>query len=313
MPELRKDYILDRYVIIATERGKRPHEVTAEQSSAGGHCFFCPGNEQDTPPEISRVEKDGKWSIRVFPNKFPAVANAGKQDIVTDNEFYTYADAVGRHEVVVETPDHEKVLSDLSVQEITDVLRVLVQRKQHLAQVPGVKYVSVFKNSGAVAGCSIAHTHCQIIAYNLLPPIIEQKEQAVQRHAGCPYCRIIQKETESDRRIYDDDAVAVFAPYASRFPYEAVVFPKRHVVDLEELDEAELLGFAKAIKHLLSKLQELACAYNLCFFYGIRDMHMHMELLPRFSKVRWAGFELTTSTIINPVTPEAAAEFYRNK
>jgi UDPglucose--hexose-1-phosphate uridylyltransferase len=148
MPELRKDYVLDRYVIIATERGKRPHQVNAVKSQEAKKCFFCPGNESDTPPEIYRVAGKKGWKIRVFANKFPAVADAGNPVITTDNSYYTFADAIGRHEVIVETPDHEMQLADLDPEHIAQVLDVYKLRHASLLEVDGVKYVAIFKNSG---------------------------------------------------------------------------------------------------------------------------------------------------------------------
>jgi len=308
MPELRKDYVLDRYVIIAIERAKRPHQLEIAQDANASKCFFCPGNEDQTPPEITRTGDKEKWKIRVFANKFPAVATAGNPYLATDNDYYTYADAIGRHEVIVETPDHNKQLWDLSQAHIAEVIRMYRERQMDIEKIDGIKYVSVFKNSGENAGCSIAHSHSQIIAYNIVPPIIQQKEDASR--SGCPYCGVIQREKDSDRRVFEDENVCCFAPYASRFPYEAWIFPKRHFSRFEDLSINEMNSFAAAMKKVLAKLKELGAPYNYYFHYG-RNMHFHMEIVPRFPKAKWAGFELSTGTIINPVPPEAAAAHYR--
>jgi len=313
MPELRKDYILDRYVIIATERAKRPHEMAHEEEVVQKKCFFCPGSEDQTPPEIYSIKKDGKWQVRVFANKFPAVAEAGNPCIATDNEFYTYADAIGRHEVIVETPNHDLQLADLSVEEISQVIQVYRLRQVEISKIDGIKYVSVFKNSGENAGCSVAHTHSQIIAYNVVPTLVREKERLTRAMGGCPYCNIVAKETDSDRSIYQDDLVSAFTPYASRFPYEAWIFPKRHLSRFDELTIDEINSFAKAVKIILTKLKSINAPYNFFFHYGTNDMHFHFEILPRFPKVKWAGFEMSTGTIINPVVPEDAATFYREQ
>lgn len=307
MPELRKDYILDRYVIIAAERGKRPHEVDSAKASAGKTCYFCPGNESMTPPEIMRK---GDWQIRVFDNKFPAVKLEGKPGLDTHNDFYTFADAVGKHEVVVETPEHDKQLWDLSEKQIAQVIEVYVERFKEISQLPGIKYVSVFKNNGAEAGCSIAHSHSQIIAYNILPTIIKQKVRAASKYEFCPYCEIMIREEDSDRRIYSDDDVVSFTPYASRFAYEAWIFPRKHITGMDQLEAKDIKGIARALHRVLAKLKTLNAPYNFFFHYD-EDLHLHLQVLPRFSTVKWAGFELSTETIINPVSPEIAAEFYR--
>jgi len=311
LPELRKDYVLDRYVIIATDRGKRPHQFTEEEKKSDKTCYFCPGNEHLTPPEKYRVATGDTWKIRVFDNKFPAVVPNGKSVITTDNRYFTYADAFGFHEIVVETSDHTKQLADLSVEEIKEVLDVYRLRINELSKVDGIKYVAVYKNKGEEAGCSIVHSHTQIVAYNLLPQSLQEKENAVKLLGNCPYCEIIQIEKDSDRRIHEDDHVAAFTPYASRFPYEAWIFPKRHVLRLDELTSDEMMSIAGALKRILNKLGELSVPYNFYLHYGTSKLHLQILIQPRFAKAKWAGFELSTETIINPVSPEQAAEFYR--
>jgi UDPglucose--hexose-1-phosphate uridylyltransferase len=314
LAELRRDYILDRYVIIATERAKRPHQFTQPVDQvASGICYFCPGNESLTPVENYRISSAGAWSIRVFDNRYPAVGATGEPALRTDNTFYTFADAVGRHEVVVETPCHDLQLADLSEDEIKRILVVYGERIRTLSANPAVKYVQVFKNSGSEGGCSIAHSHSQIIAYNMVPPVVLEKEAAVDRYHGCPYCSIIQSEKDSYRRIYEDSSVVSFTPYASRFPFEALILPKRHVVEYGHLNMDEISGLAHSLKRILGRLRALNAPYNYYIHYGVRNLHLQMTVAPRFPSAKHAGFELATETIINPISPESAAEFYRSE
>jgi UDPglucose--hexose-1-phosphate uridylyltransferase len=317
MPELRKDYVLDRYVIIATERGKRPDQFKATTDTQGtanlavekAKCFFCPGNEHTTPPEIMRTGTKDKWLIRVFDNKFSAVALQGNYNIRTDNTFFTFADAVGKHEVIVETPNHDKTIADLNADECTSLIKVYSQRIEVLSKIPGVKYALLFKNQGKDAGTSIQHTHTQLIAYNLLPKAVEEEEIASEKFGSCPYCAIMNIEKSSYRRVFESSTMVSFTPYASRFPFEAWVFPKRHVLRLSELNETEIRELAEMMLKLLAKLKELNANYNFVVHYGIKNLHLHIEILPRLAT--WAGFELGSDTIINVMTPEKAAEFYR--
>ncbi|MCM2325529.1 MAG: galactose-1-phosphate uridylyltransferase [Candidatus Woesearchaeota archaeon] len=309
MGELRKDYILDRYVIIATERAKRPHEFTStSEKIIEKTCFFCPGSENLTPKEIMRIGKEN-WDIRVFPNKFAAVKAAGNPTVRTDNDFYTFSDAYGNHEVIVETPNHDKSLADLSIPQIADVFRVFKTRIEENLKDPQIRYVSVFKNHGKGAGTSIQHTHCQLVAYNILPEIIRQKEEKVKLHKDCPYCSVISRERDSLRRCFENDSFISFTPYASRFPFENWILPKRHILNLSQFEDKEFGSLAEIVKKVLMKLKELNADYNMCIQYGIENMHFHIEICPRLAT--WAGFELGTGTIINTMTPENAAEFYR--
>ena len=311
MGELRKDYILNRYVIIATERGKRPHQFKNEvDNPMPKKDVFGPGNENETPQEVYRYPKDsGDWKIRVFPNKYSAVKPEGNNEIKTDNEFFTFSDSYGHHEVIVETPDINKSLVDLSVQEISQVFKTFVLRINANLNDPKIKYVTVFKNKGLGAGCSIKHTHFQLIAYNLVPINIIDKEEAVAKYDYDVYQKIINIEKNSDRKCFENKTMVGFTPYASRFPFEIRIFPKRHVLKLDELDENELMDMSDILRSILLKLKELNADYNFYLHYGIKNMRLHLVVCPRLAK--WSGFELATGTIINSMPPETAAEFYR--
>lgn len=322
MTELRKDYLLDRYVIIAKGRASRPHQFDSTSApkpdvpEIDSTCFFCRGSEDKTPPEIYRLVHNGDWQIRVFPNKFAAVGE-GDAIVKTHNEFFTFADGVGYHEVIAETPFHDRQLFDLSVEQIRDVIRIYILRIKELDKKEGVKYVLVFKNHGAEAGTSIVHSHSQVIAYNLVPRIILAKEDAVKKYVEknncCPYCKILDIEKTSYRRVFENNTFVCFTPYASRVPYEIWFFPKRHVHSVVQLDDRELYDLSDMLKKVLLKLKNMDASFNFYLHNGTgseKNFHFHIELLPRISK--WAGFELGSETIINSVYPEDAADFYRN-
>jgi len=311
--ELRTDYFLDRQVIISVGRGKRPSDFMGKppEPSAPRACFFCPGNEGTTPPEISRVEEDGKWVIRVFPNKFPAVTEEEGAD---DGRVMP---AYGRHEVVVETPDHDKSLADLTVERIARVLGVYSQRIEALQSGARAEYVLVFKNHGRSAGASLEHTHTQIISLPVVPRLIREEVYAADKYSqekgSCPLCDAWMSESQGDRSVWDDGNVCAFAPFASRSPFEVWIVPKRHVRSLKELDGQELSSMAGALKAVLSRLKEGLNDphYNLYVHISPagEDLHLHVEVLPRLSI--WAGFELGSEIVINTMPPEAAADFYR--
>jgi len=314
MGELRKDYILDRWVIISTERAKRPHEfVNKKAEEEVGTCYFCPGNENLTPPEISRWPcGSSQWKVRVFPNKFAAVNIDGNSAIKTDNRFYTFSSNFGKHEVIVETPDHKKQLADLDDETIKEVLKMYSNRIEELSKFPGIKYVCVFKNSGKEAGTSIFHSHSQVIAYNQVPEVVNEEIIAAANFSSCPFCDIIKTEKESLRRCFENDQFVAFAPYASRFPFEIWVMPKQHIKSITEMDEGKLYDLALIMGKILRKLKELNAPYNYVLHYSPShcNLHFHIEILPRLST--WAGFEFN-GTVINVVTPEDAAKFYRGE
>ena len=312
MIQLRKDYILNRWSYIASERAKRPQQFKKDKTknSKEGVCYFCPGSENLTPPEIGRVGNKDKWQVRWFLNKFPAVDESLKKEIKAESKYYTSGEAFGFHEIIVETPDHEKQLADLSVAEIAEVLKVYSLRMKELSVRDGIKYVQIFKNSGAKAGTSLIHSHSQIIATNVVPSLIQEKVDAVKKYKSCPYCDIIKQEEKSERFIFANRDFVCFTPYAPRFNYEVLIFPKKHYQNITELKEEELKNLAEIFKLILPKLEDTNISYNFYLHYSpdAEDLHFHFVIAPRVNI--WAGFELATDSNIVKVSPEDAAEFY---
>ncbi len=319
MHELRKDYIFDRWVIVNTERAKRPKDFIKQHPKIKDHgpCPFCPGNEKMTPPEIARVNEKGEWILRVFENKFPAVTSEGNPEVRTEGDFFTSGNAFGKHEVLVETPRHNQKFYELPVETIAKYLQLLFKRRDALYKVPGIKFVAMFKNHGLEAGTSLAHEHTQMIAYNRLPANIEREIKAIttyhRKHRKCPYCRVLELERKGPRRIVENDSFLAFTPYASIFEFEIGIFSKRHVDSFSRLNEKERNDLAELLKKILSKLAELQAPYNMYFHEAPKGKkhHIHVKIVPRL--ITWGGFEHCTGCIINTVSPEHAAEFFREE
>jgi len=305
MHELRKDYIFDRWVIVNTERAKRPRDFIKKHQKIVEHgsCPFCPGNEKTTPPEIDRVEEKGKWILRNFENKFPAVTIEASPKVKTKGTYFTSGNAFGKHEVIVETPSLSTQFHDL--------------RRNALYKVPGIKFVAMFKNHGLEAGTSLVHEHSQIIAYNKLPKNVDREIKAIaahrKKHRKCPYCEVTKLERKGPRRISENGTFLVFTPYASIFEFEAGIFSKQHFDSFSDLKEKHLLELAELIKKTLSRLAVLNAPYNMYFHEAPvgKKHHIHVKIVPRF--ITWGGFEHCTGCIINTVSPEQAAEFFRGE
>lgn len=309
--ELRKDYFLDRWVIVSRRRGKRPHDMKQEEDVVEStSCAFCPSNEDQTPPEIGRLERDGQWYVRWFANKFAFVAREGEPTIKSHG-FFTFANAYGDHEVVVEAAEHDKQLHDLPAEHIKDVLKVYSDRIDELDDKN--EYVVVFKNYGKAAGTSLVHSHTQIASLNLLPPQIIEEVEKSHDQGRCLYCEIIDIEKHSDRSVFENDSFVAFCPYASRFNFEIWLFPKQHIKRMAEFDDKQMNDLAWMLKKVIVKLKELNASYNYVLHYSPKgeDLHFHIEVLPRIAK--WGGFELNSGIIVNQVMPEDAARFYRGE
>ncbi len=328
MPEIRKDPVTDRWVIIATERAKRPAELKAQPDvRKGGPCVFCPGEESKTPPEEYALRAPGThkdapgWTVRAFKNKFPALQADLETELVQQG-IYTTMTGKGAHEVVVETPDHDKNLEDLSVSEIADVLRVLHQRYTQLAKDPEHRYVLVFKNAGQAAGASLEHSHCQIIATPLVPVKIKEEIEGAREHhkrtGSCVYCEMLAREAkEGTRQVAETEHFYAFNPYASCFPFETWIIPKKHEPDFGSVSSEQLEDLARVLKQTLGALADILDTppYNIvlhtapCNDEPCPEYHWHLEIVPRLTKI--AGFEWGTGYYINPMPPENAADALR--
>ncbi len=339
MSELRKDIISGRWVIIASERGKRPDDFRPAQAMAKEavppFCPFCEGNESKTPPEVAATRKVGSrpnhpgWRVRTVPNKFPAL-NRGLPPERHDEGIFQWMDGVGVHEVVIETPDHSQEMPDLPVGHLQDVLETYRERVTSIEKESQYKYVHVFKNKGREAGASLSHPHSQIVATPIIPKKINEELygcERLQRQFGeCIVCRIIREETRKrDRLVLRNEHMCVTTPFAPRFPFEMRIYPLRHSPWYSRSTKAELRSLAKVIKLVLGKLSDILAdpPYNFYIHQAPnpnlpheawinleKSSHWHMEIIPVLTRV--AGFEWGTGFYINPVPPETAARFLRS-
>ncbi len=310
MGELRKDYILNKWVYLVPGRRARPKELSAAFTEKHKVDYFAPGNESQTPPEIGSIKDDkGNWKIRWFENKFPALTQEGSSEL-TKNHFYTHSSNFGYHEIIVETPDSEKQLQDFSVDDTAEVLKVYADRISALSKKDNIKYVLVFKNFGMKAGASIVHSHSQVTATAIIPPLVNEKILASNKLVDCPYCKIIEAEKNSPRFCFENDFGIAFCPYASFYNYECWIFPKKH---LDRFEDFDMNAIAELLHKVLNKLKELNSSYCFAIHYGPGDsrLHSHIVITPQIAT--WGGFERGGGFVINTVTPEDAAKFYRGK
>jgi UDPglucose--hexose-1-phosphate uridylyltransferase len=339
MSELRKDLVSARWVIIATERSKRPDDFrpaagTAKAAEPAGFCPFCEGSETKTPPEVFALRAPGTgadrpgWSVRVVPNKFPAL-NRGTPPPKPTSGVFQSMEGTGVHEVVIENPDHALELGDLPVSHIRDVFRVVQLRIRAIEEELHYQYVQLFKNKGKEAGASLSHPHSQIIATPIVPKRIKEKIYGADRlfrsFKECVFCRTIQEEASAGvRQVVRNGHFSVIAPYASRFPFEMAVYPLRHSPFFKDVREDELPALAETVKAVLTRLKDTVGdpPFNMVLHHapnpslslegwpGIeKSFHWHLEIFPILTKV--AGFEWGTGFYINPVPPETAASFLR--
>jgi UDPglucose--hexose-1-phosphate uridylyltransferase len=328
MSEFRQDPIVDRWVIVATERAAKPQELI-QQARTGSieNCPFCERHEEDTTQELLayRAGPDAAngpgWRVRVIPNKYPAVTGVGEVASFGGG-FYRQVRGVGAHEVIVECPSHETNLARLSALHIGEVLRAYRDRLQHHKRDPRLTYALLFKNYGALAGASMEHCHSQLLATPVVPQLVAEELagslEFYRRNHACPYCALLTEELEINNRIITQSAnFVVICPFASRFPFEMWLLPRKHAGHFDQQSTEELADLATILKAALGKLSAVLNdpAYNFYLHTAplhaadLPHYHWHLEVFPRLAQL--AGFEHGGGMFINPILPEYAAELLR--
>jgi UDPglucose--hexose-1-phosphate uridylyltransferase len=329
VPELRKDPVTGRWVIISTDRSRRPTDFVRDKVEirGSGFCPFCYGNESKTPPEILAYRSDGSarnmpgWTLRVVPNKFPALGIEGSLDRQGEG-LYDKMNGVGAHEVIIETPEHQMTLATLPVSRVEDMLWAYRNRVLDLKQDRRFKYIMVFKNHGEAAGASLEHTHSQLIALPVVPVRVREEVSGAREYYGfkerCIFCDIIRQESERGIRVIaENPGFIVLSPFAPRFPFEMWIVPKSHQPAFEDSQKTEFEQLAAILKDMLIRLDKVLDHPALNYIIHTSPVsavpedsyHWHVEIMPKLTKV--AGFEWGTGFYINPTPPEEAAKFLR--
>lgn len=329
MPELRKDPVTNRWVIIASERAKRPSDFVVEsQILKHGFCPFCYGNEDKTPPEIIAYYNDGNrkpntpgWEVRVIPNKFPALQIEGELERKGVG-MYDMMNGIGAHEVIIETPEHDKSLSELSDLQVEKVIHAYKDRGIDLKKDIRFEYILIFKNYGDAAGASLEHPHSQLIATPIVPKrVIEEirgAHQYFEYKERCVFCDIIREELGNPERIISENTNFLsFEPFAPRFPFETWILPKKHSSDFLEINDEVIKDLARILKDTIGRIKKALNDPPFNYILHTAPLkkqyreveHWHFEIMPKLTKV--AGFEWGSGFYINPTPPEEAAKYLR--
>jgi UDPglucose--hexose-1-phosphate uridylyltransferase len=328
LPELRKDPVTGRWVIIATDRARRPSDFSRESvpAASSGYCPFCPGSEQKTPPEILAYRDSGGpnepgWRVRVVPNKFPALGIEGELSRQGEGMFDRMT-GVGAHEVIIESPDHCLSLSQMTERQVEDVFWAFRERILDLKKDQRFRYIMLFKNHGEPAGASLEHPHSQLIALPIIPKRAKEELEGSRLYFDfkerCVFCDIVRQESKADVRVVTEtDRYLVLEPYAARFPFETWIVPKQHASHFETIDSPQLQNLGWVLRSTLRKMDKVLekPAFNFVIHSAplqeaaMAQYHWHIEIIPKLTKV--AGFEWGTGFYINPTPPEESARFLR--
>jgi UDPglucose--hexose-1-phosphate uridylyltransferase len=326
MSQFRQNLITKEWVLIAPNRGKRPEDFAGKPimrnlSEIDPECVFCPGNETRNA-EILKSPDSKNWEVRVIPNKYEAI---GKIPLSFNKDFYSSRSGSGDHEVVI-TRKHNEPIALQSVQSVELSLQVLRSRLTELGKDKSLAHAQVFHNHGRDAGASLVHPHYQIMTTPFVPSGIQNEISGAydyyRHNQTCVYCAIIREEKEvKERMIHETDEFLIIVPYASTFPFETWILPKKHMARFEEISAEQIRELAYVLKVSLGQLyiklsdpalnffiQNMPFKHNKAVNMDERAHHWYIKILPRLTI--WAA-EYATDIPINPVVPEHAAEFLR--
>jgi len=331
MSIIRQDPTTKEWVILAGERKRRPHEYNQhaqarQQATENGPCPFCPGHEASTPEEVFRIpaSEGTGWTVRVTSNKYPALGPTGGLERREEGALFREMDGVGTHEVIIETPSHDRIMPLMTDQEVADVLIAYQARFRALRKDPRLKYVIIFKNHGEAAGTSLAHPHSQLVATPVPPMLLRRKYEVAVAHyddtGRCLYCDVADGERKAKRRVVlETDRFLVFHPFASRAPFETWIMPNRHQPSFAQVSAEDLLALAPVLRRTLRALYDRLG--NPDFNYIVhsapiedenKDYYLwHIQIVPRVSTI--AGFELGSGIYITTALPEESAAAIRDQ
>ena len=325
MAELRREPIARRWVVITTDHPKGPSDylpfkLPYRVPESGDPCPFCPGNEGVTPRETFSLKKDGKgWSVRVIPNKFPFFRIEGEFNRRPEG-MYDVMEAIGAHEIVVEAPDHDKALATLEPQQIERILLAYRERLIDLEKDRRLVQFLILKNHPGIFN---RHPHSHILAMPVIPRSIDEEVWGMvdyyQRKERCIFCDIVKEEITAKKRVILETVhFLIFAPFASRYPFETWIVPKAHASDFHHLKQEEIGDLAVGIQSLFSCFSKLLAdpPYSLVLHtspvqerFHRAEYHWHIETRLRIGLRE--GFEWGTGLFVNPTPPEDAAAFLR--
>ncbi|MEI6039833.1 MAG: galactose-1-phosphate uridylyltransferase [Candidatus Berkelbacteria bacterium] len=321
MPKLRQNIITGDWVVISPERSKRPEDyVTAASPKRGlpSECPFCVENKQAYETSIKDAETENTYTIT---NKYPAFVK--EDSVISEGDgFYQDTKSIGAHEVIIIKGHDQEIYGD-GVAIMDELLGVYKQRYLHYDEDPVNEYTMIIHNNGPEAGASIDHPHSQLFTSAIMPSYVQKELDGAKTYFDlnqkCVFCEMVKMEKENGHRVvYENDEFLVFTFFASRFPFEMWVLPKKHASNFEKISAETQKQLAQALHEAIGKLNK---ALNFPpFNYWLHTLphhsennhesyHWHIEIAPRVSK--FGGYELGSGVVIDVVAPEAAAGFLK--
>jgi UDPglucose--hexose-1-phosphate uridylyltransferase len=328
MPELRQNVVTKEWVIIATERAKRPEEFVQpgkerveDRPAHVANCPFCPGNEE-LDLERLRQPAEGDWMVRVVGNRYPALREEGER-VRRFESLNPSIDGVGYHEVVVESRRHNTSPATEELAEVERTLHAFQVRGRAFRADERIEQIVIFKNHGVTAGASLLHPHAQMLGLPVVPYTIRARMEEARRYfddqGECVICRMRKEELHAGARVVvASEHFDAFVPFAAFSPFHLWIIPRRHQASFLDAASEELRDLALVLRDVLRRVY--VGLNDPDYNYVIRSapdreadskyLHWYVAVVPRVT--RSAGFEMGTGMFINTALPEESARFLRS-
>lgn len=328
MHELRKDPLLSRWVVVASD-SKLPDEYRVlPEKAEENSCVLCAGREKETPPEIAAVREGNIWWARVIPNFRPVLhveGELGRRGM----GMYDSMNGIGANEIIIESPYHDKLPEDIGIEQISRVIRLYRSRVADLERDQRLRYILIFKNSGKGAGAIYSHPHSEVMATPIIPKLIKEELDGAKQYYAykerCIFCDMMREEARVDERVvFESRDFVAFSPFASKFPFELWILPKRHNCAFQDAGDGEMEDLSLMLTTVLRKMKRVLkdSPYNYFIHTAPNriprrnhwhtlgdDYHWHIEIIPRL--LRTSGFEWGSDFFVLTTSPEDAAKYLR--
>ncbi len=310
--EYRFDPFKKVMVAVVPKRSRRP-QVSGARAPAEPLCPFDRGHEALTPPAVLAWPSPRKWRVRAFENLYHILSPAVPFGFRRRGDEYS-SPAEGRHEVIVESPDHANLFQNLPASQLRLVFRAYQARFRAASKRSGIRYVFLFKNHGKAGGASIAHEHAQLLALPFVPELIEREERQMKNHYSGTGACLFEHELLAEKSNWVDARAGwvSFVPSFGRFPGELWVAPRHHVSDFAALSAQDGAALMELLRRSIARVASKSTDYVVAFhsFPENPALHFHAEIYPR-SRNNWAGVEYGTGLIVNASDAAAEARDYR--
>jgi len=332
--ELRKDPLLGRWVAVMNHSRTPSDYFLPPAAQAEKACIFCAGREGELPPEIMSIPNPhsdmtaGKWWTRVVPNLSPIFRVEGELGRKGEG-MYDKMNAIGANEIIIESPFHDVPPEDIGLDQMARVVRTYKERMADLERDARLRYTLVYKNSGVSAGAIYSHSVSHLVSTPIIPKRVKEELDGAKQYFAykerCVFCDLIREELRfGSRVILETKSFVAFCPYASKFPFESWLLPKRHACAFQDVGVEETEDMALVLSAVLKKLRKLFIGVPFNYFIHSapnriprknhwhtlgEDYHWHLEIMPRL--LRTSGFEWGSGLYVLPTSPEQAAQYLR--